>query len=247
VTSPIVHVLDDEDQLAGHAAAAIVLAATRAINQRDRFHWALAGGGTPKRTYRALAMPPHRESFPWDRFDAWLGDERMVPGADPASNQRMILEQLFRPAGADPAALHPFDTESGDATAAARAYAKQLGETVPTNADDIPVLDLVLLGLGADSHTASWFPGSSFSDDHAVAVVEEEHGGYRRLTLTPATVNAARQVLFLVSGAAKREAIRRVLDGPRDPVAVPAQRVAPASGQVTWLIDRDAAGQFFAS
>jgi len=247
VTPPIVQVLDDEAQLAGHAAAAIVLAANRAITQRDRFHWALAGGGTPQRTYRALAAPPHRESFPWDRFDAWLGDERIVRGADPASNQRMILEQLFRPANADPAALHPFDTESGDAAAAARSYARQLRETVPTDSDDIPVLDLVLLGLGADSHTASWFPGSSFAKHHPVAVVDEEHGGYRRLTLTPATVNAARQVLFLVSGAAKREALRRVFDGPKDPAAVPAQRVAPVSGQLTWMIDRDAAGQFFAS
>lgn len=246
MASPIVHVFDDEDRLAHGAADAIVFAAMQAIAQRGRFHWVLAGGGTPRRTYRVLASQPHHETFPWDRFDAWLGDERIVPSVDPASNHRMVLEHLFRPAGADPAALHPFDTES-DPAEAARAYARQLEETVPTNADDVPVLDLVLLGLGADTHTASWFPGSSFPDDCWVAVVDQEHAGHRRLTLTPATVNAARRVLFLVSGAAKQDALRRVFDGPKDPAAIPAQRVAPKDGQLMWMIDRDAAGQSFAN
>ena len=246
MASPIVHVFDDENQLAHRAADAIVFAAVQAIAQRGRFHWALAGGGTPRQTYRVLASQPHHETFPWDRFDAWLSDERIVPSVDPASNHRMVLEHLFRPAGADPAALHPFDTESGDPTGAAHAYARQLEETVPTNADAVPVLDLVLLGLGADTHTASWFPGSSFANDSWVAVVGQEHGGHPRLTLTPVTVNAARRVLFLVSGAAKRDALRRVFDEPKDPASVPAQRVAPMNGQVMWMIDRDAAGQFFA-
>jgi len=247
MTPPLVHVFDDEQQLASETAGAIAEAAAEAVSRRGRFHWALAGGGTPKHTYRALAAPPLHAAFPWDRFDAWLGDERLVPADDPASNRRMVLEQLFRPAGADPAALHPFDTESGDPRAAAAAYARQLEEGVPANAEGVPVLDLVLLGLGVDSHTASWFPGSSFPDDRWVAAVDKEHAGHQRLTLTPVTVNAARCVLFLVSGEVKRDALRRVFDEPKDLPAVPAQRVAPTRGRLTWMIDRDAAGQFFAS
>jgi 6-phosphogluconolactonase len=247
MASPIVQVFDDGDQLAHRAADAIVFAAAQAVAQRGRFHLGLAGGATPQRTYRVLASPPHHETFTWDRFDAWLGDERIVPSVDPASNHGMVLEHLFRPAGADPVALHPFDTENDDPARAARAYARQLEKTVPTDSDGVPVLDLVLLGLGPDAHTASWFPGSSFPDDRWVAYVDKEHAGYRRLTLTPAMVNAARCVLFLVSGAAKRDALRRVFDESRDPAAIPAQRVAPRNGQLTWMIDRDAAGQFFAN
>lgn len=247
IVTPRVRVLEDAEQLALEAAAEIIDSACLAVSQRGHFHCALAGGETPKRTYRSLASPALLEKFPWDCFDAWLGDERIVPGDDPASNQRMAREHLFRPAGANPTALHAFDTESGDPHAAACAYARQLEETLPKNADDVPVLDLVLLGLGSDAHTASWFPGSSFSGEQWVAAVDEEHGGYRRLTLTPAAVNAARRILFLVSGATKRDALRRVFDERKEPAAVPAQRVAPTNGQVLWMLDRDAAGQFFAS
>jgi len=247
VTPPVVRVFDDERRLAAETAAAIAAAAGQAVALRGHFHWALAGGGTPRQTYRALASAPLVGRFPWDRFDAWLGDERFVPADDPASNYRMVLEDLFQPAGADPASLHPFDTAGGDPHAAARAYARQLEQTAPRNSDGVPVLDLVLLGLGADTHTASWFPGSSFAEDRWVAAVDQEHGGRRRLTLTPVTVNAARCVLFLVSGRGKRDALRRVFDGPIDPAAFPAQRVVPVDGQRIWMIDREAAGQFFAS
>jgi 6-phosphogluconolactonase len=244
MSHPIVHVFDDEDQLAHGAADAIVFAAVQAIAQRGRFHWAVAGGMTPKRTYGVLASPPRREKFPWNRFDAWLGDERVVPSVDRASNHRMVLEHLFRPAGADPAALHAFDTEHADTHHAAREYAGQLAAALPADERGVPVLDLVLLGLGSDAHTASWFPGSSFPEDLWVAAVDEEHAGYRRLTLTPTIVNAARRVLFLVSGASKKRALRRVFAESRDPKSIPAQRVVP-QGPLMWMIDRDAAGQFF--
>jgi len=241
---PIVHVFDDEEQLAHGAADAIVFAAMQAIARRGRFHWAVAGGGTPKRTYGVLASEPHRARFPWDRFDAWLGDDRVVPSVDPASNYRMVLEHLFRPAEASPLALHAFNTEHPDLGHAALEYAAQLGAALPADPHGVPVLDLVLLGLGADAHTASWFPGSNFPDDLWVAAIDEEHAGYRRLTLTPTIVNAAQRVLFLVSGANKQEALRRVFDEHKNPRSIPAQRVAP-KGPLMWMIDRSAAGQFF--
>jgi len=246
MSSPVVRVFDDERTLAIGAAGTVFFAAMVAIARRGRFHLALAGGGTPRPAYAVLAAPPFVEDFPWDRHDAWLGDERFVPGDHPASNARMIRENLYRPAGADPASLHTFDT-SIEPAAAARAYAERLEATAPLDSEGAPVLDLVLLGLGADTHTASWFPGSSFPPGEWVAAVDEAHGGHRRLTLTPATVNAARHVLFLVSGAAKRDAVARVFDERKDPAAVPAQRVAPARGRLTWMLDRDAAGQSFAS
>ena len=242
MSQPIVHVFDDVEQLAHAAADTILFTAAQAVSQRGRFHWAVAGGETPKRTYAVLAASPHRERFPWTESEAWLGDERMVPATDPASNHRMVLEHLFRPAAAEPTALHAFDTGI-DAALAARQYAERLGERLDLEGSSIPALDLVLLGLGADAHAASWFPGSCFAVDAWVAATDAEHAGHRRLTLTPLLVNAARRVLFLVSGAAKRDALARVFDGPRDPLQVPAQRVDPVGGQVMWMIDREAAGQ----
>lgn len=244
---PIVHVFDDASRLAHGAADAIVFDAVQAVAQRGHFHWALAGGGTPKATYGVIAAPPHRDSFPWDRFNGWLGDERAVPSTDPASNHRMALESLLRPAGAEPGTLFAFDTTGGDLDRAADDYETLLLDRVPRDEDGAPVLDLVMLGLGSDTHTASWFPGSTFPDDRYVAAVHQEHLGHRRLTLTPATINAARRVLFLVSGEGKREALERVFDEDRNPQEIPAQRVEPKSGHVMWMIDRDAAGQFFAS
>jgi len=237
---PIVHVFDDERELAHAAADAIVFAARQSVSSRDWFHWAPAGGSTPKLTYGVLASTPHREHFPWDRSDAWIGDERVVPADDPASNRLMLIDHLYRPAGVEPSSIHAFDTEA-DPDDAAREYAAAMAEGLA----DPPVLDLVLLGLGTDAHTASWFPGSRFDEECWVAATPEPHLGHRRLTLTPATVNAARRVMFLVSGASKREAIDRVFDGPRDRLNVPAQRVAPTDGQVMWMITRDAAGQSF--
>ncbi|NIM01616.1 MAG: 6-phosphogluconolactonase [Acidobacteria bacterium] len=242
---PIVRVFDDEHDLAVGTAGALLFAAMEAVARRGHFHWALAGGSTPRATYRVLAAPPFADDFPWDRHDAWLGDERCVPADHPASNARMIREHLFRPAGAEETALRAFDTET-DPDAAARAYAEQLAAAVPKNDGGVPVLDVVLLGLGADAHTASWFPGSSFPEDRWVAASAGQHGGQRRLTLTPTIVNAARRVVFLVAGETKTDALRRVLQGPHDPVRVPAQRVAPEHGKVTWMLDAAAAGQFFA-
>jgi 6-phosphogluconolactonase len=237
---PIVHVFDDERELAHAAAEAIVFAARQAVAERGEFHWALSGGSTPKRTYGVLAGTPFCASFPWKRSHAWIGDERVVPQDDPASNRRMIVDQLYRPASIDLDSLHAYDTSIAP-DAAASAYAAAMASQLA----DPPVLDLVLLGLGTDAHTASWFPGSSFDGDRWVAATEE-HAGYRRLTLTPTAVNAARRVLFLVSGESKRDAVERVFEGPRDPLNVPAQRVSAVDGQVMWLLVRDAAGHSFA-
>ena len=240
---PIVHVFDDAEQLAHAAADAIAFSAFQAVSQRGIYHWAVAGGGTPQRTYSVLTEAPHRERFPWGETQTWIGDERVVPATDPASNHRMVLEQLIRPAGANPTSLHAFDTSIEPERAAAE-LARQLEEQVPAGPDGAPVLDLVVLGLGADAHTASWFPGSSFDEGWASST-ETEHAGFRRLTLTPPLVNAARRILFLVSGASKREALERVFGEQRDPLEIPAQRVAPVDGQVMWMIDREAAGQLF--
>jgi len=181
---------------------------------------ALAGGSTPRATYRLLA----KMDLPWDRIAWFLGDERFVPLDDPQSNFRMIGESL----GAR-ARVHPVRTDCTPHTAATdyeHLLAPFRGRTA--------LFDVTILGLGADGHTASLFPGSPVLDETGSLVRPTPNG---RITLTYAALNASRHTIFLVSGAEKRAALKRLLDGDR---SIPAGRIQGAD--VTVIADAAAAG-----
>ena len=216
----------EKDLLAALAASRIAEAAERAIAERGIFRWAAAGGGTPRGCYMALRA----HAVDWTRVESWLGDERVVPHDHEASNARMLRTTLLDAVGAPAEKFIPFDTAIDPDQAARDAEAKLDGP-----------FDLVLLGLGDDSHTASWFPGTRFSEERLVEATPDAHAGYRRITLTPRCVNEAREVLMLVSGAGKSQAIARVVGKNDDPLNLPAQRVAPQSGALEWLLDQEAA------
>ncbi|MEB3277280.1 MAG: 6-phosphogluconolactonase [Cyanobacteriota bacterium] len=223
------------DDLARQCAQQMASAIDRALGERDRAQIALAGGETPKAAYRMLA----RQHLPWDRVDVLLGDERWVPPDDASSNARMLLETLL--AAGEPGAaarFHPVPTQLASPQAGAEAFAELIEKLCPGRP---PQLDLVLLGLGDDGHTASLFPGTA-----APAVVDRwttigEGKGLPRVTLTAPVLSAARQVLFLVSGAGKQQALGRLLDPAEDPQRTPARLVQP-SAEVLVLADAAAAG-----
>lgn len=228
------HVSRSADELARHCAEQIATAVDQALGARDRCHIALAGGETPKAAYRLLA----RQHLAWDRVDVLLGDERWVPADDPSSNARMLAETLL--AASEPgssARFHPVPTELNDPQASAAAFA-QLLETICPGLP--PQLDLVLLGLGDDGHTASLFPGTT-----ATTVVDRwttigEGKGLPRVTLTAPVLSAARKVIFLVSGSGKQTALARLLDANEDPQRTPARLVQPNS-EVLVIADQAAA------
>jgi 6-phosphogluconolactonase len=172
------------------------------------FRLALSGGSTPRTLYSLLARRP----LPWERLHLFWGDERCVPADDPDSNYRMARETLLDQAPIPPAQVHRWRTEDGPQVAADeyhRLLAREFGPGVP-------VFDLVLLGMGEDGHTASLFPGTpalQVSDRWAVANYVPQVKDVWRLTLTFPVLNAARRAWFLISGAAKAEALRRVLSG----------------------------------
>jgi 6-phosphogluconolactonase len=227
---PALLVAGDLDALVAATAARIREVAAAALVARGRFRVALAGGTTPRALYPKIV-----DAVDWTRTDVFFGDERVVPPDDPQSNYRMARETLLAPARVPEANVFRWRTESADLDAAARDYEQALrARTVP------PQLDLALLGLGADGHTASLFPGTTalaVADRLAVAVDVPAHGA-RRLTLTYPVFLEAGEVFFLVTGHDKRAALADVL---RPGSTLPAARIVHRPGPTHIFCDRAAA------
>lgn len=237
----VIRVFDDPEALSRGAAEFLVGAARDAVARRGQFSAALSGGGTPRRTYELLAQPPLRDQVDWDRINLFWGDERCVPGDDPRSNARLAREAWLMHVPIPAGQVHPMDClpvpEEGS-----RRYEALLRAFF---ADGEPRLDLILLGLGANGHTASLFPGDpvlSETERWVVPVYVAEQD-LHRLTLTAAFINQAREVAFLVAGAAKAAVVRAVIQGPPDPLNLPAQLIHPEPGELHWLLDKEAAGE----
>jgi 6-phosphogluconolactonase len=200
---------------------------------------ALSGGSTPKRLYEALAAPPLRDRVDWARLRFFFGDERSVPLGDPESNAGTALRTLL--AGV-PTETHPMPAETGDA----EAYERLVRSRVPRRRGGVPAFDLVLLGMGADGHTASLFPGTAAlaERDRLVVVNDVPALGTRRMTFTYPLLNAADRVWMLVAGADKRETLARVFAAAvRGERPYPVCGVSPAGGELVWWLDRAAAGE----
>jgi len=236
---PVVLVYPDRAALAWGAAAMFTQIAMAAVDARGRAAMALAGGTTPRETYDVLAQLPWRERVPWFALDVWFGDERVVPADDPRSNVRMAREALLNHVPIEPSRVHA-PLAASDVAECAAEYAARLTAAVASSESGWPRLDLVLLGLGADGHTASLFPGDPAAAESraAVAPVPRAPDGLARITLTLPVLNAAAAVAFLVAGEEKADAVHRVLDLGEP---LPAGRVRPEAGAVLWLLDSAAA------
>jgi 6-phosphogluconolactonase len=205
------------------------------------FAVALSGGSTPRRLYEYLADSPYREGFPWSRAHWFWGDERFVPRDDLASNYHMVREALLAHAPIPPVNIHPIPTEGIGPEAAAEAYERELKSFYGAEQFDKtrPLFDIILLGLGADGHTASLFPGSSvleIRDRWVVAVQRTDSEA--RITLTYPALESGRHVAFLIAGDEKRMAFNRLRRGNDN---MPAARLHP-SGELICFVDRAAAG-----
>jgi 6-phosphogluconolactonase len=231
--------LRDAEEVARRAAAAVAEALRAAIAERGVFSIALAGGDTPRRTYERLATEPELD---WERVEFFWGDERPVPPDHPDSNFGMADAALLRPLGIDPHRVHRIEAERGDLAAAARDYEQELAKTLGAPDGPPPRLDLVLLGMGTDGHTASLFPYTAALSETRRWVVANEvpQLGTRRITIALPLIERARSVLVLVAGESKAAALADALEGPLDPERVPSQLLR-AVGCVEWLVDAAAA------
>jgi len=204
---------------------------------------ALSGGSTPQKMYSLLAESPYLTEIDWSRTIFFWGDERCFPLDHPGSNYHMADQALFSRVPVPKQNICPIQGELGK-DRAAEEYEDRLKAFF--EGASLPRLDLVLLGLGEDGHTASLFPGSSAVLERRRWVVGVEHQTpppplVDRVTFTPPALNAAVNVIFLVSGAAKAERVVQVLRGPRQPETLPAQAICPEPGRLLWLLDHPAA------
>jgi len=226
--------------LAEGVAELFAVRAAEAVEERGRFHVALAGGTTPLAAYRRLAASPWADLVPWGSVEVFFGDERSVGECDDGRNDAAARVALLSRVPIPPENVHPVPALAPDA---AERYEALLRERLSAPAPAVPVLDLVLLGLGEDGHTASLFPGHPAALERARLVVRVDGAPKAppsRVTFTLPLLNAARTVAFVVSGPAKREALARVLGGER---ALPAACVDPPDGERLFLLDRAAAGE----
>jgi 6-phosphogluconolactonase len=244
MSSRIIRIFADKEALSEAAAHEFVRCAREAVADRGRFTVALSGGSTPKQLYQILTTEPFRAQVDWGRVEFFWGDERCVPPDHPDSNYRMAHETMLAHLSIPAEHTHRMEAERPDCDTAARDYQDVLARVLygkPT-VPEPPALDLVLLGMGPDGHTASLFPHTDALRETMRWVVcnHVPQLNTDRLTLTLPALNRAREVLFLVAGADKTERLVEVLAGPADPMRLPSQSIQP-DGLLGWYVDRAAA------
>lgn len=262
MNEPEIVVLPDQAAGAVEAAARIATSLADAVEIRGRADWATTGGSTPVAIYRRLADQPLVGAVPWDAVHVWWGDDRFVPPDHPLSNVKAFDDVMLGIGGGEegtsgagyagvplPAEnVHPFRAgeaigRGAGAASCAAALADELRGAALPEAKGWPVFDIILLGIGPDGHILSVFPGSPALEatELALAIPAPTHvePHVERVTLNPAVIGVARQVIVVVSGAEKAPVLADVLGSERDPSRWPAQ-LARREGAV-WILDEAAA------
>lgn len=238
-----VAIYPDSNTLSHEAAQYVVRLATEAIANHGRFTIALSGGSTPKALYSLLGNEPYRSQIDWALVEIFWSDERCVPPDSSDSNYQLAQEVLLSNVPIAANQVHRMPADKPDRDAASQEYIQEMQRVFGT--DGIPSFDLLQLGMGPEGHTASLFPhqASLHEQQRLVMPVNVPKPPPPRLTFTPPLLNAARHVLFLVTGSEKADALQAVLEGSYQPEEYPAQIVRPPHGEVTWMLDTAAAGK----
>lgn len=244
MTDPTIKVFPNPAAVAREAADRIVAAAKEAISLSGSFSIALSGGSTPKALYELLASDEYRDQIAWGDVEIFFGDERCVPPDHKDSNYRMAREALLSKVPIPATSVYRMKGEI-PAEEAATEYERILRERFQGNEG----IDLVLLGMGDDGHTASIFPGTVATKEKTKTVLgyfaeNSSTGKSWRVTLTAPFINRSREVMFLICGASKANRLMEILEGPRDPERLPSQLIDPSvnRGKLILLLDSAAAG-----
>jgi len=236
-----VKVFSNLEEMSWAAACAFEDLARLSLIEGKTFCAALSGGLTPRLLYQILAGRALVGRIEWRNVQLFQVDERCVQPDHPDSNYRMIREALLESGEIPPENFHRMQAERPDLDQAARDYTAELAQVLQPNNGLRPRLDIVFLGMGPDGHTASLFPGTTALQEREVWVRPNnvERLGMRRLTMTLPLLNSAAHIVFLVAGADKAETLRKVLEGP--PGELPAQKIQPVNGSLSWFLDEAAA------
>src|SRR5919202_78311 len=233
----IVEVLPDKEAVIERWLEDVLSKMQAAIQERGRCTIALAGGGTPKPLYEAIAT----QNLPWDKIRVFWGDERYVPPDHPDSNQAMARHAWLDKVDIPAANIHPMPTDGSTPEADAEKHQAQLHEFFGTANGEFPEFDVILLGIGDDAHTASLFPHTDALQVKDRLVTVGNKDGQPRITFTAPLINHAHSVIFLVAGASKRPALAQIFAPDADALTYPARLIQP-QGELWWLLV-EAAGQ----
>ncbi len=226
-----VKLLEDKEKLIKQALDICLSKIQAAIAERGQCTIALAGGNTPRPLYESIAT----QNLPWDKIHVFWGDERYVAPDNPDSNQRMARQAWLDQVAIPPTNIHPMPTGASDPESDAAAHDTHLREFFQVSPGTFPSLDLILLGMGGDGHTASLFPHTDALkvSDRLITVGNKD--GQPRLTFTVPLINQSRCVIFLVAGADKQEALDQVFAEKADDMNYPSRLIQP-QGELEWLV-----------
>ncbi|NJO40578.1 MAG: 6-phosphogluconolactonase [Cyanobacteria bacterium RU_5_0] len=233
----VVEVLPDQSALIQRSLELILEKLQMALAERGEFSIALSGGSTPKPLYEAIAA----QDIPWDKVQVFWGDERYVPPDHPESNEGMARKAWLDRVPIPATNIHPMPTDETNPMVAAEKYEQQLQQIFQLKPGEIPSLDVVLLGMGDDGHTASLFPHTEALDVRDRLITIGNKDGQPRITFTVPLINQARCVMFVVAGASKQAALAQIFAPVGDDTTYPSRLIQP-NNELWWLLDR-AAGQ----
>jgi 6-phosphogluconolactonase len=243
LSGPKIDMVSDSEALAAVAMDLFLDCADEAMGKQGFFRIAVSGGRTPKRFFELVAHSDRGQQLSWDKVQLFWTDERFVPADHEQSNYRMTRESLLTHVPIPEGNVFRIPTECESACQTAVVYEQTLREVFQLEPGQWPVFDLVLLGMGADGHTASLFPNTyaPFNDEDLVCGVLGAPGGLQRVSLTAPVLCAARKVAVLVAGDDKADTIKRVLQGPFNKVVTPIHVLEPIWSRVHWVLDQAAA------
>jgi 6-phosphogluconolactonase len=234
-----INVFETEDEVLNGLANYFVKVAAASIADHGQFSVALSGGNSPKKLYQLLASPLFKNKVEWNKVHFFFGDERYVPQTDSQSNYLMAKKALLEPLDLSFKQIFAVDTSLSPEEAA-----KKYTTDINYYFAGVDVrFDLVLLGLGDNSHTASLFPHTAVLHDKTVSVKEVflQDQQVFRITMTAPMINQAHHIAYLVYGDGKAEAVHHVIEDKKDIENYPAQLISPKNGDLQWFLDHKAA------
>ncbi len=210
------------------------------VQGRSHFAVALSGGSTPKRLFRHWAAH-YAESIDWSAIHFFWGDERMVPPDDPESNFGVTKELFFNKVAVPESNIHRIKGEANPEEEVLR-YAEDIRSTLDQTEGELPVFDLIILGMGDDGHTASIFPHQMelLEAKEICGLATHPESGQQRISLTGPIINEAASIAFLATGAGKAEKVRQVLGKQGEWQQLPAAHITPTTGELHWFMDQAA-------